>query len=72
MDVHSLLDFPCDSLWLPINHGKTFRTDWVSCGVAMVVDVGWGPMMLLEPVPKVLLDPSIYSSGKCIFGHLNL
>ena len=38
MNVHSLLDVPCDSLWLPVNNGKIFRADWVSYGVAMVVD----------------------------------
>ena len=38
MDVHSLLDVSCDSLWFPVDNGKTFRADCVSCGVAMVVD----------------------------------
>ena len=52
MDVHSLLDVPCDSLWLPINNGKTFRADQESCRVIMVVDGGWSPKILLEPVPK--------------------
>ena len=52
MNVHSLLGVSSDSLWLPVNNGKTFRADWVSCGVAMVVDGGWGPKVFFEPVAK--------------------
>ena len=51
-DAHSLLNVPSDSLWLPVNIGKTLRADRVSCRVATVVDRGWGPKMLLQCVPK--------------------
>ena len=52
MDKHSLLNVPSDSLWLPLNNGKTFWADWVPCRLAMVVDRGWGPKMFLDPAPK--------------------
>ena len=52
MDVHGLLDISCDSLWFPVNNSETISVDWVSCGVAMLVDGGRGPKMFFEPVPK--------------------
>ena len=52
MNVHSLLGVSCDSLWFPVNSGKTFRADWVSRGATMVMDGGWGPKVFFEPVPK--------------------
>ena len=58
MDIHSLHDVPCDSMLLPVHNGKTFRIDWVSCGVAMVVDGVLGCSFTLSP--KVLPDSPIF------------
>ena len=56
MDVHSLLNVPsvflvtpCGPLSTMVKHSVLTR--W-SCRVAMVVDRGWDPEVLLKPVPK--------------------
>ena len=50
--IHSLLYVPGDPLCLPVNYGETFGAYWVSCRMAMVVYMGWGPEVFLEPVPE--------------------
>ena len=72
MDVHSLLNVPSDSLWLPVNNGKTFRVDWVLSRVAMMVDRDGALRCSLSLSPRVLHDSHIYSPGQYICGHLNL
>ena len=70
MYIHIPLDVSCDSLWLTVNNGKTFRADQVSHGVAIVVD---GTLRCsLSLLPKALPDSPMYSSGQFICGHLNL
>ena len=72
MEVYSLLDVSCDPLWFPVDNGKTLRADEVSCGVAMVVDGGWGPEIFFKFVPKVWPDCPMHSPGQFMCGHLNL
>ena len=51
MDEHGLLDVPCNALWYPVYYGEAVWTDWMPCSVAMWVNGGWDPEMLLYPVP---------------------
>ena len=54
MNVHSLFDVSYDSLWFPVDNGKTFRADWVSYTATMMGDGALRCSLSLSP--KVLLD----------------
>ena len=36
--VHGLLDGPSDAMCLPVQDGKTVQFDWVTCGLAVLVN----------------------------------
>ena len=50
MNMASLmfLALPCG---FPVNYSETVWTDWMPCSVVMLVNGGWGPEVLLYPVP---------------------
>ena len=58
-DKHGLPDSPGDTMFLPVHSVEAVHTDGVSCGLAILVNGGWGSLSLS---PKVLLDSPIYSS----------
>ena len=41
-DVHGLLYGPGNTLCLPIYYSKTLQIHWVSCGMAVIMNKGWG------------------------------
>ena len=43
---HCLLNIPCITLWFPMYDGETVWTNWMPCGIAVVMDGGWSPEVL--------------------------
>ena len=38
LDVHSFLYGPGGPLYLPINYGEAFQIQWMSCGLAVLMN----------------------------------
>ena len=52
--------------------GKTVWTDWMPCGVAVLVDGRRGPEVSLTLSPNVLPDSPMYGSGQFMWGPVDL
>ena len=47
MNVHGLFYSSCDAMGFPAHNREAVYIDGVSCGLAVLVDKGGGPKMLL-------------------------
>ena len=54
-------DGPGDAVCLPVHNGKAVHIDGMSCGLAMMVNGGWGSEVSFSLSIKVLPDSPIYS-----------
>ena len=65
-DKHGLLDHPGDAICLPLHDGETIHNNGVSCGLAVLLNRGWGSEVFFSPSPKVFPDSPIDSSRQSV------
>ena len=53
-NVCSLLDGPCDFVYLPTHYGDVVHTDVMTHDVSIVTDGGMGPEVFTKPFPESL------------------
>ena len=71
MDKHGLPGGPCNAMCLPAHNEEAVHIDGVSCGLTVLVDVGWTLRCSFSLSPQVLPDSPIYSSSQSAWVHLN-
>ena len=72
LDIHGLLDGPCNVVRLPTHNEEVFHPGRMTCGVSMVTNGGGGLRYFLSLFPKVLADSSMYFSSHPSLSHLYL
>ena len=71
-DIYGLLDGPGNVVHLPTNYGEIVQTNAITRGVAIVIEGGGGPEVLLDPFLKSHCQFPKYCSSQPTWSHLKL